>query len=816
MRISALLLSILLSYEGLNAQEVLGLAKDDQGKPLAEASVALKNNKDSSVVKICISDTNGTYEFSSVQSGRYFVAISHAGYLTGNSPSFEVPAIGNAHAPDITLSHLTKQLNQAVVTAVKPLVEVKPDMIVLNVEGSINEVGTDALDLLRKSPGVTVDKDNNISLSGRSAVQVFIDGRPSYLQGSILSEYLKTLQSSSIESIEIISNPSAKYEAAGSAGIINIRLKKNKAYGTNMALSAGYNIGLYSKYNGTLSFNNRDRHLNIFGDVSYNNSLNYSYATMYRTQLDTLFLQQNTLVQSNSTINYKTGMDWFIDHKSTLGVFLSGLSSGYSIRTTSATPIVYLPANQTDRILQADNRTSGSRDNFNADLNYRYADSSGRELNAYADYGVYHLRTNQFQPNSYYDSTGKTLLYSDNYNIVTPTDIDIYSVKADYEYNFLKGRLGYGGKVSYVTTGNDFQDYNIFGAEKELDTLSSNLFNYKENINALYANYRRTLPGWVLQAGLRAENTNLKGTSIGFADSTSGLASYDSSFTRHYTDLFPSASATFNKDSRRQWTLSYSRRIDRPAYQDLNPFEFKLDDYTFSKGNTTLRPQYSNSVSLTFMYLQKLTATLSYSHIKDLSTTLVDTTDGSKAVIEYENLATQDIAGFNISYPFSFKWYSVYVNVNGFYALNKANFGPGRVINLNIFNTSIYSQHSFRLGRGWTGELIQTFTSPSIWTATLISHSLFSLDAGLQKIVLNGNGSFKVSVTDIFKTMRFMATSTFAGQYIRDNAGYESRLLKLYFTYRFGNRQLKAVRSHSNGAEEENKRVNASGGGLTP
>jgi len=809
MRFPALLFLILLSYEGLHAQQVLGLARDDQGKPLADASIALKNNKDSSVVKIGISTTNGTYEFSSVPAGKYFVTVSHAGYLPKSSPAFEVLSEGIASLPDILLSPPTKQLKQAVVTAVKPLVEVKSDMIVLNVEGGINEVGTDALDLLRKSPGVTVDKDNNISLNGKTGVQVYVDGRPTYLSGTVLAQYLGSLQSSSVESIAIIGNPSAKYEAAGTAGIIDIRLKKNKAYGTNMSLGAGYNIGLYSKYNGTLSFNNRDRHLNVFGDLSYNNSQNYTYAKFYRTQLDTLFLQQNTLVQTFSTINYKTGLDWSINNNSTLGVLLNGLSSGYTYRTTSTTPIVYVPTNETDRILQANNRTNGSRDNFNADLNYHYSDSSGHELNAYADYGVYRLRSNQYQPNNYYDSTGKSLLYSNDYDIVSPTDIDIYSLKADYEQNFGKGRLGYGGKVSYVTAGNNFQQYNLFNTETVLDTLGSNVFNYKENINAVYGNYRQTLPGWVVQAGLRIENTNLKGTSIGYADSTTGLAAYDSSFTRHYTDFFPSASATFNKDPQRQWTLSYSRRIDRPEYQDLNPFVFKLDDYTFSKGNTTLLPQYSNNVSLSFMFKQKLTATLSYTHIKDLSTTLVDTTDASKAVIEYENLASQDIAGLNISYPFTYKWYSAYFNLSGFYAMNKANFGPGRIVNLNIFNTAVYSQHSFRLGRGWTGQLIQTFTSPSIWQATLISHSLFSLDAGLQKTILNGNGAFKVSVTDIFNTLRWTATSNFAGQYIYNSGGYESRLLKLYFTYRFGNRQLKAARSHSNGAEEENKRVRA-------
>ena len=818
MRILPLLLLIVLSYESIEAQQIAGFARDDQGKPLVGASVALKKNKDSSVVKLSISTANGQYEFSPVSPGDYFVSVSHIGYVPRNSTAFEVKAGGITQAPVMTLANVSRDLKEAVVAVRKPLIEVKTDKLILNVEGSINDVGQDALELLRKSPGVTVDKDNNLSLSGKNGVQVYVDGRPTYLSGSALSDYLKSLQSSSVESIEIISNPGAKYEAAGNAGIVNIRLKKNKAFGTNATVSGGYNIGIYSKYNGSFSFNHRDKNINIFGDYSYRHSLNETYATMYRTQLDTQFLQKSVLQSSSNSHNYKAGLDYFVNSRSTLGLVVTGVFSDYGIRSNSATPIVYIPTNTTDRILQANNHTDGKNNNININGNYRYADSSGHELNINTDYGFYHLRSDQLQPNNYFDSTGKILLYSNNYNILSPTDIHIYSLKTDYDQNFLNGRLGFGGKVSYVTSGNDFREYNLYNQNqtKVLDTSRSNYFDYKENINALYTSYTRTAKGWIIQAGLRAENTNLKGTSTGYKLENGRYQTYDSSFTRHYTDLFPSASITYNKNPEKQWTLNYSRRIDRPAYQDLNPFEFKLDDYTFAKGNTLLRPQYTHSVGLTFMYKYKLTATLNYSHIKDLSTSLVDTTEHSKAIIYKKNLATQDITSLNISYPFQYKWYSVFFNVNAFYSINKANFGAGRVINLNVFNTTIYTQHSIRLGGGWTGELTQYYVSPNIWQATLQSRSMWSLDAGLQKTLFKGNATAKVSVSDIFKTLHWTATSNFSGQYIKTTGGYESRQLKLYFTWRLGNRQVKAARRHESGAEDENKRVSTGSGGVTP
>ena len=816
MRIATLFLLSLVCYAKSEAQQITGSSHDDQGKPLAAASVVLKKTKDSSVVKLSISDAEGQYEFSAIPEGQYFVTISHVGYVPVNSAAFRVEGV-SVHIPAVVMARASRELKEVEVAARKPLVEVKPDKIVLNVENSINAVGEDALELLRKSPGVTVDKDNNLSLGGKNGVQVYVDGRPAYLSGSDLAEYLKTILSSSVESIEIISNPSAKYEAAGSAGIINIRLKKDKSFGTNLTAGAGYDIGTYSKYNGNFSFNHRDKELNVFGDYTFNHAINLTHATLYRTQLDTLFRQQSTLVQTTTSHRFRVGVDYSPDKKNTLGVLVSGTFANDSLRSNSTTPIVYLPSNTTSRILEANNRTGGQRNNGNINVNYRYADTIGHELNLNADYSIYRLRSNQLQPNHYYDSTGETLLYSNNYNILSPTNIDIYSLKADYEENFFKGRLGFGGKVSYVTSTNNFQEYDIFNSGKVLDSLSSDNFNYKENINAVYANYNRTFKGWVVQAGLRVENTNNKGNSTGYQQARADYIAYDSAFPRHYTDFFPSASITWNKDPARQWTLNYSRRIDRPDYQDLNPFEFKLDDYTFSKGNTRLKPQYANGAGLTWLYKYKLTVALNYTHISDLFTTLPDTTDRSKTVVSKVNLASQDIAGLTVSYPFQYKWYSAFINVNSYYALYKANFGgPGRIVDINVFNTTIYSQHSVRLGGGWTGEVTQYYTSPSILQSTLRARSLWSLDGGFSKTLFSGNATLKASVSDIFNTLHWSATSNFSGQYILTTGGYESRQLKLHFTYRFGNKQVKAARRHETGAEDEIKRVNQGGGGGTP
>ena len=810
----SLLTTFLLLTTVLLAQNISGVVKDAEGKNISNASISLHNAKDSSVAKLAVTDRDGKYEFKSVKSGKYFVSATYVGYRQKYSPAFEVSGSGDVSVPSFALSKASGNLQDVTVTARKPMIEVRADKTILNVENSINAVGNDALELLRKSPGVTVDKDDNISLSGKNGVQVYVDGKPSPLSGSDLSNFLKSLQSSQVEAIEIITNPSAKYEAAGNAGIINIKLKKNKAYGTNGTINAGYNQGIFPKYNGGLSLNHRNAKFNLFGNYNYNKTRNESFMNLHREQLDTLFDQKSKMTFRNNSHSFKAGADYFINSRSTVGVMANGTFTDNTFANTSKTPISYIPTGVVDRILFADNVSKSKRNNANFNTNYRYADTSGHELNIDADYGMYRIKSDQLQPNYYYDPTFTTINSQYIYNMLAPTDIDIYSLKADYEQNFKKGRLGFGGKSSYVKSDNDFQRYNVYTNDKILDTLRSNKFLYKENINALYVNYNKQYKGIMIQAGLRMEHTHAEGHSNGFKWNGQ-YVTYDSGFNRNYTDFFPSAAVTFNKNPMNQWSISYSRRIDRPAYQDLNPFEFKLDEYTYQKGNTELRPQYTNSISVTNTFKYKLTTTLNYSHVSDVFSQLVDTADKSKTFISKKNLATQNIVSLNVSMPWQYKWYSIFANLNTYYSKYRADFGTGRIVNLGVFAANVYAQQTFKLAKATTAEMSFFYTSPSIWQGTFKSKEMWGLDVGLSQTVLKGKGTVKATVTDIFQTMRWGGTSTFAGQYIKVNGGFESRQLRLSFLYRFGSMQVKAARQRKTAAEDESKRVGNQGGGIS-
>jgi iron complex outermembrane recepter protein len=809
---------LLFFFPGLFAMnayaQVSGNIKDAQGTALKGATISLLAAKDSAMVKLAVSKDNGTYTFTSITAGKYLVKASFTEYQPAFSAPFEVGTAATNIA-DITLTKAASNLKGVTVTAQKPMVEMRGDKMIVNVEGTINAVGTDALDLLRKSPGVQVDKDDNLSLSGKNGVQVYIDGKPSPLSGQDLANYLKTLNSSQIEAIEIITNPSAKYEAAGNAGIINIRLKKNKSLGTNGSVNAGWNIGVYAKYNAGININYRNKKVNLFGTYGYNKGLMENNISIYRTVADSLFNQKGVVTMDNRGHNFKAGMDYFMDKKNTIGVMVNGTLSDPGVKNIGTTPISYMPTGIVDRILVADNSSTMKRNNVNINANYSFNDGKGKTLTINADHGNYDINSNQLQPNYYYDKTGKILLNSVVYRMKAPTDININSLKADWEQPFKKGTLGFGGKFANVKTDNNFSRYNVYGSNEQLDKDRSNRFVYKENIGAAYVNYNRAFKGIVLQAGVRMEHTVLDGTSTGQKPVGSGYENYSATFKRSYTNFFPSASVTFNKKPTNQFSISYSRRIDRPNYQDLNPFEFKLDEYTFQKGNINLRPQYTNSIGVTNTYKYKLTTTVNYSHVKDLFTQVFDTAEKSKAFISKQNLATQDIMSVNISYPYRYKAYSLFANVNSFYSKYQADYGAGRKVNVNAGGLSVVLQNSLKFAKTFTAELTGYYSAPTVYQGTIKAKSMGFVDIGLQKQLLKGKATLRTSVSDVFKTLRFSGVNDFAGQRSDIKANWESRQFKLNFVYRFGSNMVKGARQRATGADDENKRT-LGGGGVAP
>ena len=377
-------------------------------------------------------------------------------------------------------------------------------------------------------------------------------------------------------------------------------LKKNKKFGTNGSVTAGFIQGITPKGNGAFNINYRNKKINLFGNLGLNLGINQYTMKLNRLQLDTLY-DLNSVNKNNKTNwNIKAGLDYFVNAKSTFGILLTSNLNKSDELSFGNTPIQYNPTQTFIKSLESNSTGNGNTNNSNVNLNYRYIDTSGTEINVDADYGLFRKSGGNYQPNNYYFND-HSLDYSVINRAQMPLNIDIYTTKIDVEQKIKNGKLSYGGKVSFVNTDNTFdfftEDANAIPI-KALD--KSNFFNYKENVNALYASCFKTLnQKWSIQFGMRMEQTNSEGV-LTRAD---GIIQPDNTVKKSYTDFFPSAALTFNINPKHSLNLTYSRRIDRPTYQDLNPFEKKLDELTYQKGNAFLRPQYTQTVELihTFM-----------------------------------------------------------------------------------------------------------------------------------------------------------------------------------------------------------------------
>lgn len=784
-----------------SAGSVHGSVMDATHEPLAFANLLLFDATDSTLVKAEYSAEDGSFKMMNIEPGEYWLRASFVGLPDYISGVLSVQANKITKVQTVVLDNEGTELAEVVVTALKPLIEVKPDKTIFNVEGSINATGNTAFDLLRKAPGLVVDNNDNIILLGKSGVRIFIDGRPSPLSADDLVEMLKGMQSDQIEAIEIITNPSAKYEAEGNAGIINIRMKKDKRNGTNANLSLGYTVAVFPKYNGSLGINHRNKHMNAFGSYSYNTGNRRNFFNLYREQLGMVYDQRNIRTADYANHNFKAGADYFLNDKNTVGFSVGGFVSDRNDLNDGRTKISLASSDIIDSLLLATSRNSSMTSNMDYNVNYQFDGGTGTVWNFDANYGQFRREGDAYQPNLYTSPDEKVVYAERIFKSETPTDIDLLSFKLDHERNLLGGKLETGLKFANVTTDNTFNFYNIEGASSVLDTDRSNNFVYKENVGAAYFNFQRQFEKWSILAGLRAEQTNSVGTL------SSSQANENDEVKRSYLDFFPSGGVTYQASPKTTWRLNYSRRITRPSYQDLNPFEYKLDELTYQRGNPFLQPQYTQSVQLTHSFNYRYNTTLSYSFTNDYFTEIIDTTETSRSFITNKNLASQQVISLNFGAPITItKWWNVYANVNAYQQLNKADFGEGKIVNVKVNAFNIYNQHTFMLPKGISLELSGFYNSPSVWGGTFRTKSMWSVEAGLKMKVLKERGNIKIAVGDIFNTMHWSGSSDFGGVAIATSGSWESRRLSVNFSYLFGNEKVK-TRNRKTGLEDEQDRI---------
>ena len=786
--------------------EIYGQVVDENGEPMPFATVVAYAAEDSAMAKAGYSDNNGNFRLVPLADGEYFLRVTYTGYARYSGDLAKAISGRRTEYPKIKMAQSGSELEEVKIVAERPMVSVKPDMLVFNVENTPNAIGENAFNLLRKAPGVVIDNNDNIMLLGKSGLRIYIDGKPSPLTAQDLANMLKSVQSDQIESIEIITNPSSKYDAEGNAGIINIRMKRDKNLGGNATINLGYAIGIYSKYNGSISANYRGKKVSLFGTYGLSTGKSQNFMEFYRVQSGLNFTQNSAMIQDYDNHNFRAGLDVNVGKNSTIGVLATGFISvgDWSNKTTNL--IANDTTNQLLSLLDGGAQNETTNNNLNYNLNYKYDNGKGTSLNADADYGTYRITNLSYQPNRYLDPYTGALQIDRTFTSDAPTNIDIGTFKLDYEHPLAKGKFGAGGKVSYVKTDNNFSIFDVVNGENLLDSSRSNQFEYTENVNAAYVNYQGKVKKFGYQAGLRAEQTNSDGVL------TALVATNNNRVERHYLNLFPSAGLTYQHNQMNVFSLTYSRRIDRPRYQDLNPFEYKLDELSYRKGNPFLRPQYTNNIQLSHTYKYTLNTSLSYAVTTDFFTNITDTTEGTRNFLTTDNLSTRKVATINVSYPYSItKWWSTFTNVSAYNVSQKANFGDGKIVDIARTTASVYHQSNFKLPKDFSLQFSGFYTSPGIWGANFRNRRFWGMDVGAQKNFLKGKANLKMTVSDILFTMQWSGNQTYGGLYMEGRGGWESRQFKVNFTYAFGNNQVK-VRKRQTGLDDEKDRANGGGG----
>ena len=779
---------------------VSGTVGNSAGAAIEYATVTLHRAADSVVVKSEFSDAQGAFSLEAV-GGRYRVSAVQTGYGRYWSPVFELTAAGLT-LPGIKLgAPRATALKEVTVTARKPLFEHQPDRTVVNVADSPLSAGATALDVLGRSPGVTLGTGENLGLRGRTGLLVVIDGKRVPLSGGELADYLRALPAEQLQSIELISNPPAQYDAQGGAGVIAINLKRDQRLGTNGSANASYGRGEYGKFTGGLALNHRSKNISSYGNYTYTDRRGFLRLDFDRRYFPTPLLpaassliadEQLTHLRSHSG---KAGLDITLSKRTLLGVSATALAS-HTLSNTANRSLIFGPLGEpadsfTSTANQDTDRPSGAA---NLNLRHSFADSAtARSLSADADYARYNttrllaLNTLYIQP-----SNAPRLLTGDQRNSLT-----IQSLKADFSQPLPhRARLETGAKVTRVSSNNDVAFVRTSNGISTPDPAISNRFQYNENVNAAYLNLRGTVSRTALQAGLRAEQTNT------LAEVEGG-----SSRERHYVQLFPSVLMQRALSDRHSLALSVARRIDRPSYGQVNPLRSYFDATSYRAGNPDLVAQTSYNFELTHTFRQKFSTALAYAQTDQPIVNVVQPSgDGGRLVVNRDvNLTTLHFYSLTVTAPMELtKWWSLYANGVLFHSRFVST--TSNVLNRGQLTCILTANSSFTMPHGWSADLNGFFESRERDGFQLI-RPRGQVAAGVQKSLWNKQGTFRLNVADIFYTTPNHVTSTYDNFTESFRRAEDQRVVTAALTYRFGNTKVAATRKRAPGADEELRRA---------
>ena len=815
-RIIAILAICLIVGYSAHAQgtaRITGNIYDPSNKGMGNVTVTLLRSKDSSLAKMAVTDKSGHYEIINIKEGNYFIVATFVGYEKKLSDPIEIKNEGTVEVPAITLQEAAKGLSGVTVQARRPLVENKIDKMVVNVDASPTNAGATALEVLEKSPGISVDRDGNISIKGKQGVIVLMDGKQTYLSGQDLANLLRNMPASQLDQIEIMTQPSAKFDASGNSGILNLRTKKSLAKGFNGSINLSYVQGKYPKSPNSFSFNYRTGKVNIFSNMSYSYWTGFNDQHLTRTFRiggikQSVFDQQADQKNRSQNFSGRVGLDYSINKNTSIGFLINGIYRPGRWENNGRANI-YDGKGNLDSFVMANTINRDTWKNFGTNVNFRKVLSpNGRELTADADMIQYKTNSRQTSDNYTFRADGRIIETGTNPLLLKgnlPSDITIYSGKVDYVHPINKeSKFEAGVKSSLVSTDNDAQ-YELHDNIRKVwkvDNTRSNRFFYDENINAAYVNYNRQFKKVGIQTGLRLENTISKGNQLGNA------VQKDTAFKNNYTQLFPTAYISYAYNTNNQFGLSYGRRIERPNYQDMNPFVYFLDQYTFRQGNPNLTPQFTHNIELSHNFKKSLNTALSFSSTTDILNDILKQNDVTKVTYQTkENVAKRQTIGLTISYnaPVT-KWWttSVFTNLNHSHYEGIVN---NQTLDVALVSFMANASQQFRFAKTWSAEINGFYRTSAQETGLFLIRPMGVVSFGFGKQIMNNKGTLKLNIIDPFyiQQARVVIEHDNIDAYVVNK--WDNRRVGLTFSYRFAKGQNVQQRKRASSAQEEQNRV---------
>jgi iron complex outermembrane receptor protein len=791
-----LLFSMLLAKTGkAQSFSITGKVMDESGKPVAFASVFISKQRSLHNKPLAgkITAEDGSFKLTIDSAGSYIIKATYTSY---HEFTKEIQVKAAMNLEPIILRKKENQLDVVTVTAQAPIITKKIDRIVMNVQNNALAAGKSSLELMNLAPGVFVN-DGKISINGNPGTRVMVNGKLLQLTGDDLTNYLNGLRADEIQSMEVIAHPPAEYDAEGSGGYINIVLKKQKRAGFNGSVNAGYTQGRYANTNEGLQLNYKKDKLALFGSYSFDKTKNYEDSKFSRTINDSIrYRSVNNRVNNYTSHRVHVGGIYDIDSKQYIGVDYTGSFTNGTTPYNSTINITYPTAIKNQNVTGSYPR-SNSRQYNNVGFNYHIVlDSVGSSFVFLSDYTNNNSKILSSAQSNFYDNNN-AFLNDTSFRNRTPSQAKIYTADAKYTKAFDKvSAFSIGAKLTATRINNNatFEsfDNNIWVNEPTLNYI----YNYKESILAGYMNYSGRFLNTDVQLGLRGENTNTEGNLI-----TSNIDTK-----RNYFNLFPTVFLKHgtNKSGSDYLTFYYGRRISRPSYSDLNPYEFNLDNYSIGRGNPYLQPSFTNSFEVGYTLHNKYSITASYDKQDAMIAQYAaqSPTDSLVTVYTHENFGKRTNTSIIIYAPIEItRWWSFNTNI----ILSRQRVSAQNIlIQKNIAN--IQADQSFTLPDQFTISLNTRYYS-NIISGNFLYDPIFTMDLGVQKKLYKNGLIIKATMSDIFHTYRLNSNVYYSNTNIgRSLQRRQTQTFALSLVYNFNlGKSFKLKKIESSNANEQSR-----------